>query len=123
MSTFKAFRVFADGGTVQGRVVETTLDELSAGDVVINAAYSSVNYKDALAATGRGQDHAAVSDRRRDRRRRHGRLERGCAVSTGDQVLVTGYDLGVAHDGGYAGRVRVPADWVVPVPPGLTTFE
>ena len=54
MSRFKAFRVFADDGTVQGRVVETTLDDLSAGDVVINAAYSSVNYKDALAATGAG---------------------------------------------------------------------
>src|SRR4030095_461138 len=41
----------------------------------------------------------------------------------GAQVLVTGYDRGVAHDGGYAGYVRVPADWVVPVPPGLTLFE
>ena len=54
MSTFQAFRVFDDGGKVQGRVVETTLDELSAGDIVIKAAYSSVNYKDALAATGAG---------------------------------------------------------------------
>ena len=41
----------------------------------------------------------------------------------GDAVLVTGYDLGVAHDGGYAEFVRVPADWVVPVPPGLSPFD
>ena len=123
MSTFKAFRVFPTGGTVQGRVVETTLDDLSAGDVVINAAYSSVNYKDALAATGAGTimrrfpivagiDVSGTVESSADARFR-----------AGDQVLVTGYDLGVAHDGGFAGRVRVPADWVVPVPPGLTTFD
>jgi NADPH2:quinone reductase len=43
--------------------------------------------------------------------------------TTGDEVLVTGYDLGVANDGGYAEYVRVPADWIVPVPPGLTLSE
>ncbi|MEO8256437.1 MAG: oxidoreductase [Acidobacteriota bacterium] len=123
MSTFKVFRVFADGATVQGRVVETTLDDLSGGDVVIAAAYSSVNYKDALAATGAGTiirrfpmvagiDVAGTVESSADARFR-----------SGDQVLVTGYDLGVAHDGGYAGRVRVPGDWVVPVPPGLTPFD
>src|SRR5262249_35073594 len=41
----------------------------------------------------------------------------------GDRVLVTGYDLGVAHDGGYAAYVRVPGDWVVPLPNGLTPFD
>ena len=41
----------------------------------------------------------------------------------GDEVVVTGYDLGVANDGGYAQYVRVPADWVVPIPKGLSTFE
>src|SRR6185503_4173812 len=123
MSTFKAFRVFDDNGKVQGKVVETPLDELSAGDVVIRAAYSSVNYKDAMAATGAGTimrrfpivagiDVAGTVESSADARFR-----------SGDQVLVTGYDLGVAHDGGFAGRVRVPADWVVPVPPGLTTFD
>ena len=54
MSTFDAFRVF-EGGQVQGRLVQATLDDLSAGDVVIKAAYSSVNYKDAMAATGAGK--------------------------------------------------------------------
>jgi NADPH:quinone reductase-like Zn-dependent oxidoreductase len=47
----KAFRIFNDGGRVAGRVVETAVDDLTPGDVVIRTAYSSVNYKDALAAT------------------------------------------------------------------------
>ena len=50
--TFKAFRISDSGGTVSGAIVDTTLDELTPGEVVIAAAYSSVNYKDALAATG-----------------------------------------------------------------------
>ena len=123
MSTFQAFRVFEDGDKAQGKVVETTLDELSAGDVVIKAAYSSVNYKDAMAATGAGKiirrfplvagiDVAGTVDSSADARFR-----------PGEDVLVTGYDLGVAHDGGYAEYVRVPADWVVPVPSGLTPFD
>lgn len=123
MSTFQAFRVFDEGGTVQGRVVDVSLDELSAGDVVIKAAYSSVNYKDALAATGAGKiirrfpliggiDVAGTVASSTDPR-----------FHPGDQVLVTGYDLGVAHDGGFSESVRVPADWVVPVPPGLSVFE
>ena len=52
---FRAFRAFEEDGGVRGRIVEATLDELSACDVVIHAAYSSVNYKDALAATSRGR--------------------------------------------------------------------
>jgi len=55
VDTFRAYRVFEENGVVQGRVVATSVDELSAGDVVIKAAYSSVNYKDALAATGAGK--------------------------------------------------------------------
>jgi acrylyl-CoA reductase (NADPH) len=123
MQTFRAFRAFEDGGRVQGRVVDATLDELSAGDVVIRAAYSSVNYKDALAATGAGKiirrfplvpgvDVAGTVASTTDAR-----------FHDGDRVLVTGYDLGVAHDGGYAAFVRVPADWVVPIPDGLSPFE
>ena len=108
---------------MEGRVVDATLDELSAGDVVIRAAYSSVNYKDALAATGSGKiirrfplipgiDVAGVVSSTGDARFREG-----------DAVLVTGYDLGVSHDGGYSAFVRAPADWVVPVPDGLSPFE
>jgi NADPH2:quinone reductase len=120
---FQAFRVFDEGGKVEGRIVQAALDELSAGGVVIKASHSSVNYKDALAATGAGKiirrfpliagiDVAGVVESSADSRFR-----------TGDGVLVTGYDLGVAHDGGYAGYVRVPSDWVVPLPTGLSAFD
>ena len=120
---FRAFRVFDEDGRVQARVVSATLDELSAGDVVIKAAYSSVNYKDALAATGAGKiirrfpliggiDVSGTVASSADAR-----------FVEGQPVLVTGFDLGVTHDGGYAAFVRVPADWVVPVPAGLSLFD
>ena len=123
METFRAFRIFNDDGKIHGRIVDARLAELTPGDVVIRASYSSVNYKDALAATGAGKilrrfpliggiDVAGIVVSSRDAR-----------IREGDEVLVTGYDLGVANDGGYAGYVRVPADWVVPIPPGLTPFE
>ena len=123
MATFKAFRVFEDGGKVSGRLVETSIDELSPGEVVIEASFSSVNYKDALAATGAGKIIRRFP--------LIGGIDvSGCVASSadarfkpGDPVLVTGYDLGQAHDGGYAQFVRVPADWVVPVPDSLTLFD
>lgn len=120
MDGFRALRIFNEDGRIYSRVVDATLDELSDGDVVIKAAYSSVNYKDALAATGAGKilkkfpliggiDVSGTVVSSRDAR-----------FATGDEVLVTGYDLGVGQDGGFAGTVRVPADWVVPLPAGLT---
>jgi acrylyl-CoA reductase (NADPH) len=120
MESFRALRIFNDEGRVQSRIVDATLDELGAGDVVIDAAYSSVNYKDALAATGTGKilkrfpliggiDVSGTVVSSADAR-----------FTAGDEVLVTGYDLGVGQDGGFAGRVRVPADWVVRLPAGLT---
>ena len=123
VDTFRAFRVFDEDGKVGARLVQAALNELSAGDVVIKAAWSSVNYKDALAATGAGKiirrfplvGGIDVS----------GRVESSSdgRFKAGDEVLVTGFDLGVAHDGGYAEYVRVPANWVVLVPAGLSTFE
>jgi len=123
METFRAFRIFNEEGRIAGRIVDARLTDLTPGEVVIRAEYSSVNYKDALAATGAGKilrkfpliggiDVSGVVVSSSDRRFREG-----------DLVLVTGYDLGVANDGGYAGYVRVPADWVVPLPEGLTTSE
>ena len=120
---FRAFKVFDESGTISARIVETSLEELSAGGVVIQVAFSSVNYKDALAATGAGKimrrfpmiggiDAAGTVESSTDPR-----------FKPGDEVLVTGYDLGVAHDGGYAAFARVPGDWVVPVPGGLSMFE
>jgi acrylyl-CoA reductase (NADPH) len=121
--TFDAFRVFEKASKAQGRLVQMSIDDLSAGDVLIKAAYSSVNYKDALAATGVGKiikrfpltagiDVSGVVESSTDPRFR-----------PGDPVLVTGYDLGVGQDGGFAAFVRVPADWVVPVPGGLSVSD
>ena len=123
MSSFKAFRITNAEAQIRGSIVDVSLDELTPGDVVIKAEYSSVNYKDALAATGAGKilrrfplvggiDVAGTIASSVDPRFREG-----------DRVLVTGYDLGVSQDGGYAAFVRVPADWVVPVPDGLSARE
>lgn len=123
MERFQAYRIFEEGGRVAGRLVELGLDDLDPGEVVIRTAYSSINFKDALAATGAGRiirrfpcvggiDSAGVVVESRDP-----------AFKTGDRVICTSYDLGVAHDGGFAGCVRVPAAWVVPLPPGLTLKE
>jgi len=123
MSSFKAFRITNTAGKISAAIVDATLDELTAGDVVIKAEYSSVNYKDALAATGTGKilkrfpliggiDVAGVVTSSADGRFREG-----------DRVLVTGYDLGVGQDGGYGAFVRVPGDWVVRIPDGLTSRD
>lgn len=123
MTTFRAFRIFEEDGKSQGRLVDLTLDDLDAGEVVIRVQHSGVNYKDALAATGAGKvirrfpcvggiDAAGIIEHSADPR-----------FKAGDAVLVTGYDMGVAHDGGFAEYARVPADWVVPLPVGLTLFE
>ncbi|KXS33248.1 MAG: Quinone oxidoreductase, YhdH/YhfP family [Candidatus Gallionella acididurans] len=123
MNKFSAYRIFEQDGKSSGRFVDLTLGDLDQGEVVIQTHYSSVNYKDALAATGAGKvirrfpcvggiDVSGVVTSSSDAR-----------FKAGDAVLVTGYDMGVAHDGGYAEYVRVPADWVVPLPPGLTLFD
>jgi len=123
MTKFKAYRIYNEDGKVVARLVETTVDELDPGEVVIKTAFSSVNYKDALAATGAGKiirrfpciggvDASGTVTSSVDAR-----------FKAGDQVICTSFDLGVAHDGGYAEYLRVPADWVVPLPRGLTLFE
>ncbi len=122
-SQFQAYRIFNEDGKISSRFVQMTLDELDPGEVVIRTVYSGVNYKDALAATGAGKvirrfpcvggvDAAGIVESSQDER-----------FKPGDEVIVTGYDMGVAHDGGFAERVRVPADWVVPLPSGLSLFE
>jgi putative YhdH/YhfP family quinone oxidoreductase len=111
----------ADG--VRADVRLRSLEDLDAGDVVIRVAYSSVNYKDALAATGAGKvlrrptciggiDLAGTVESSTDTR-----------FAPGDLVLATGYALGVSHHGGYAGYARLPADWVLPLPSGLSPWE
>lgn len=113
---FRAFRIHDNNGEIRSGFEQLSLDDLHDGEVVIRAEYSSVNYKDALAATGKGKilrtspcnggiDVAGTVSASSDSR-----------FSEGQRVLVTGCGLGEAHDGGYSERVRVPADWVVPIP-------
>ncbi|MGB5623041.1 MAG: oxidoreductase [Gammaproteobacteria bacterium] len=123
MSKFKALRVHKDDGAIHSRIDELSLEDLPPGDVVIRAQYSSVNYKDALAATGAGRimrsfpmvggiDVAGVIHSSEDPR-----------YAPGDPVLVTGCGLGEERDGGYAEFVRVEGDWVIPLPDGLDALQ
>src|SRR5262245_64380471 len=97
--------------------------ELSPGGVVVRVLWSGINYKDALAVTGRGRifkrfplnagiDAAGTVESSDDPRYREG-----------DPVVVNGMGLGESHDGGFAERLRVPGDWIVPLPGGLTLRE
>jgi acrylyl-CoA reductase (NADPH) len=123
MTMLKAYRIFNEDGKVASRYVDMRLEELDAGNVVIKVAWSSVNFKDALAATGAGRiirrfpcvggiDLSGTVTESGDAR-----------FKEGDAVIATSYDIGVAHDGGYAEYARIPADWVVPLPKGLDLFE
>ncbi|AKU13256.1 zinc-binding alcohol dehydrogenase [Azoarcus sp. CIB] len=121
---FKAFLIDQDENKkiVSGMA---TLDaaNLDAGEVLIRVHYSSINYKDALAATGAGKiirrfpcvggiDMSGEVVESADAR-----------FKAGDKVIATSFDIGVAHHGGYAEYARVPAGWVVPLPQGLDLFE
>ena len=94
-------------------------DDLPEGDVTVRVRFSSVNYKDALAVSPKG------------RVARTSPLVPGIDLAgevvdgegTGGEVIVHGYDLGVAHHGGYAEYARVPAGWVVPLPDGLSARQ
>jgi putative YhdH/YhfP family quinone oxidoreductase len=123
MQTFKAYLIDKDGTQVRAGWQQLDAGRLDPGEVTIRVAYSSVNYKDALAATGKGAiirrfpciggiDMAGTVVRSEDTRLREG-----------DAVIATSYDIGVAHHGGFAELARVPADWVVPLPAGLSLFE
>src|SRR5258705_11569398 len=111
MNPFKSLRVFDENGKVTPRVVEVRLDELSSGEVVFQTAYSSVNYKDALAATGAGKIIRSFP-------RIAGIDATGTVISSadarfkaGDEVICTSYELGVGHDGGFSQVCGGSPDW------------
>ncbi len=122
--TFKAFLVKkTETGQFNSEMVDQSLENLPPGEVLIRVEYSSLNYKDALSATG----HPGVT-----RKFPHipGIDAAGTVVSCnvsqfqpGDFVIVTGYDLGMNTWGGFAEYIRVPAHWVVPLPAGLSLAE
>jgi putative YhdH/YhfP family quinone oxidoreductase len=124
MEKFKAYRLTeTPEKKIRAEFVDCTLDELDPGNVVVRVAYSDVNYKDALAATGKGRILRRPSC--------IGGIDfSGTVVSSGDArfakgdgVLGVGYDLGVAHHGGYAQYARVPAGWLMKLPQGLSLWE
>ena len=122
--TYKAYLVNKEGKEpATASIVQRSTENLAAGDVTIEVIYSSLNYKDALSATGapgvtRNYPHVPGID------------AAGTVIASetdqfrvGDKVLVTGYDLGVDTDGGYGQYIRVPSNWVVPLPAELTFKE
>ncbi|HEY1394427.1 MAG TPA: oxidoreductase [Methylibium sp.] len=124
MSPFKAYLIEQAGdGKAAGRMTTLSPEQLDAGEVTLRVHYSSINYKDALAATGAGKiirrfpcvggiDMAGVVVDSADAR-----------FKPGDPVIATSFDIGVSHHGGYAELARVPARWVLPLPQGLDLFE
>ena len=124
MERFKAFRLSETADKkIDARFVECTLDDLDPGELVVRVAYSDVNYKDALAATGKGKILR--------RQQCIGGIDlSGTIVSSsdprfakGDAVLAAGFDLGVAHHGGYAQYARLPAAWATKLPQGMSLWE
>src|SRR5690606_16138721 len=122
-ASFRAFRIHNDASGYRSGIETISLDDLDPGEVVIKAAYSSVNYKDALAGTGRGKilrrfplvggidvaGHVVASTDPKFRE--------------GDAVLVTGSGLSETRDGGYSDYARLDAKWVIHLPAGLDLRE
>lgn len=122
---FQAFRLHQDapGGPVAGRFVEQAVDELPPGELLVRVAYTSINYKDALAAAGLNQIVRAYP--RTGGIDFTGRVEHSSdpRFAPGDAVVVHGFGFGVDHDGGHAEYARVRADWAMPLPEGLSLLE
>ena len=123
MQPFKALLIEQIDGKVSSHFAMLDPSRLDPGSVTIRVAYSSVNYKDALAATGAGKiirrfpcvggiDLSGTVIASADLR-----------FKAGDRVIATSFDIGVAHHGGYAEIARVPGDWVVPLPEGLSLYD
>jgi len=123
MERFRALRIHNEDGKIVPRVEQLTLDDLNAGEVVIRVSHSTINFKDALAATGAGKilrryplvggiDLAGMVVSSSDP-----------AFTAGQKVLVNGCGLSETHDGGYAEFARVKGEWVIPIPAGLDEYH
>ena len=123
MSTFRAYRIDRQDDGITAGFQQMSIDDLTEGNVVIKVSHSTINYKDALAATGTapilrryplngGIDLAGVVESSDD-----------AGLPPGTAVLVNGAGLGETVDGGYAGYARVDSASVVPIPDGMTAVE
>ena len=122
--TFNALVVSQDAEEKYSRnVTERNISSLPDNDVLVKVYYSSLNYKDALSASGNkgvtqhfphtpGVDAAGIVEQSRDTR-----------FDAGEKVIVTSFDLGQNTSGGFGEYIRVPGDWIVPLPDGLTLRE
>ncbi|MCU7920192.1 MAG: oxidoreductase [Candidatus Thiodiazotropha sp. (ex Dulcina madagascariensis)] len=123
MTSYRAFRIYRDNAQHTAGIEELELSPPEKGELLIRVQYSSINYKDALAGTGKAQilrhfpltggiDACGEVTESHDRR-----------FKPGDPVIVTGYELSTTADGGYAEYLKVPADWAIPLPDGLTPAQ
>lgn len=123
MEKFKAFLIQGSGKDTKAEFVDFSLDQLDPGEVVVEVAYSDINYKDALAATGKGKilrrpqciggiDFSGTVVSSSDKR-----------FAVGDEVLAVGNLLGTSHHGGYARFARVPAEWLHKLPKGMSLWD
>ncbi|WP_409343287.1 NADPH:quinone oxidoreductase family protein [Paenibacillus sp. MBLB4367] len=121
--TFRALVVHQEEERIHSAIERLAQNDLPEGDVTIRVQYSSINYKDALALSPEGRvvkkypivpgiDLAGTVVASQDPR-----------YKEGDEVLVTGFELGISHHGGFSEYARVPGDWIVPVPDGLSAKE
>jgi len=120
---FTTFRIHNDASGYRSGLEQVSLDDLASGEVVIRTAYSSVNFKDALAGTGQGKilrrfplvggidvaGHVVAST--------------DAKFKEGDAVLVTGCGMSETRDGGYGEYARLESKWVIPLPSGLSLRE
>ncbi|KJF41729.1 YhdH/YhfP family quinone oxidoreductase [Draconibacterium sediminis] len=122
-STFRAFRIEEENGIYKGVIKDMPFEILDNNEILVKVHYSSLNYKDALSATGnkgvtRNYPHTpgidavgVVVDSRSDK------------WNKGEEVIVTSYDLGMNTDGGFAEYIKVPSDWAVKFPANMTQKE
>lgn len=122
-NTFRALRIEPEGDGYARHIRERRLEDLPAGDVLVRVHWSALNYKDGLSASG----NKAVT---REYPHTPGIDAAGMVAASdspdwrpGDPVIVTSYDLGMNTDGGFGEYIRVPAEWVVPMPEGMDARE
>ncbi len=123
-NTFRAYRVFEEpDGHFKRQVVRRSFDDLPDHETLVRVDYSALNYKDGLSASGHkgitrryphtpGIDSAGVVEHDRSGR-----------FKAGDQVIVAGFDLGMNTDGGFGEYIRVPSEWIMPLPEGMTLHQ
>ena len=122
-STFRALEASETEGKFSLKIVEKNVADLPEGDLLIKVDFSSLNYKDAMSASGmpgvtRNYPHTPGIDA-------VGKIteSRVADFKEGDEVIVTGYDLGMNTSGGFGEYIRVPSNWAVHLPKGLTAKQ